>query len=156
MKTFPKGGVHPPENKLTASSAIQKLIVSGSVTIPVSQHLGAAATVIVNKGDFIKTGQLIATANGFVSANIHSSVSGKVSRIDNIPDCAGFKQSAVTIDIEGDDWIDTIDISDKLIKDIQLSPDEILKKIRESGIVGMGGASFPSHVKLTVPEGKKC
>jgi electron transport complex protein RnfC len=156
LKTFPKGGVHPPENKLTAASAIQELAVSGSVTIPVSQHLGAPATIIVNKGDTVKTGQLIASANGFVSAGIHSSVSGKVTKIDEIEDCTGFKQTAITIEVEGDEWIDTIDRSSEVCRDIKLSASEIKKKIMESGIVGMGGASFPSHVKLTIPEGKEC
>lgn len=84
MKTFPIGGVHPPENKITAGSKIQKLAVPESVIIPVSQHIGAPAIVSVNKGDTVKVGQIIATFKGFVSVNIHSSVSGKVNKIDKI------------------------------------------------------------------------
>ncbi len=112
--------------------------------------------IIVNKGDLVKAGQLIATAKGFVSANIHSSVSGKVNKIDSIADSTGYKQAAVIIDVEGDEWIDSIDRSDDIKKEIFLSSEDIIKKCLESGIVGMGGATFPSHVKLTVPSGKKC
>jgi electron transport complex protein RnfC len=155
LKTFPKGGIHPPENKLTANMAIRYLPIPESVTIPVSQHIGAPATTIVNKGDYVKTGQVIATSKGFVSSNVHSSVSGKVTKIDSIVDTTGYKQTAVFIDVEGDEWIDTIDRSGEIVVEIKLSPGEIIKKCLESGIVGMGGATFPSHVKLTVPEGKK-
>jgi electron transport complex protein RnfC len=155
LKTFPKGGIHPPENKLTANMAIRYLPIPESVTIPVSQHIGAPATTIVNKGDYVKTGQVIATSKGFVSSNVHSSVSGKVTKIDSIVDTTGYKQTAVFIDVEGDEWIDTIDRSGEIVVEIKVSPGEITKKCLESGIVGMGGATFPSHVKLTVPEGKK-
>ncbi|MDQ1296180.1 MAG: H+/Na+-translocating ferredoxin:NAD+ oxidoreductase subunit [Bacteroidota bacterium] len=156
MKTFPVGGVHPPENKLTAGIAIQYLPLPAGVAIPVSQHIGSPANVIVNKGDSVKTGQIIAESKGFVSANIHSSVSGKVNKIDTVIDSTGFRQNAVFIDVEGDEWISTIDRSGEIITEIKLSPGEIIKKCLESGIVGLGGATFPSHVKLTVPAGKKC
>ncbi|HNW57245.1 MAG TPA: RnfABCDGE type electron transport complex subunit C, partial [Bacteroidales bacterium] len=156
LKTFPSGGIHPPENKLTANIQIGHLPVPESVTIPLSQHIGAPATLIVNKGDYVKTGQLIATAKGFVSSNIHSSVSGKVNKIDTIIDTSGYRQPAVFIDVEGDEWIETIDKSDKIVRDITLSPEDIKKRLLDSGIVGMGGATFPSHVKLAVPEGKRC
>lgn len=156
MKTFPVGGIHPSENKLTAGSKIIYLPVPESVTIPVSQHIGAPATVIVNKGDNVKTGQPIATSKGFVSSNIHSSVSGKVTKIDSVADASGYKQTAVFIDVEGDEWIESIDRSNTIDRNIKLTPAEISKRCLDSGIVGMGGATFPSHVKLAVPEGKKC
>lgn len=156
MKTFPSGGIHPPENKLTANIPIGYLPVPGNVVIPVSQHIGAPATGIVKKGDYVKTGQLIATGNGFVSSNTHSSVSGKVSKIDTIFDTTGYRQPAVFIEVEGDEWIGTIDRTSNIVREITLSPDEIKKRCFESGIVGLGGATFPSHVKLSVPEGKKC
>ncbi len=156
MKTFPLGGVHPPENKLTAGNKIQKLDIPASVAIPVSQHIGTPATVVVNKGDIVKTGQVIAMYKGFVSVNIHSSVSGKVNKVDSLVDTSGYKQTAVFIDVTGDEWLETIDRSDELITDIKLSSEEIIKRCQESGIVGLGGATFPSHVKLTVPAGKKC
>ena len=153
MKTFPIGGVHPPENKITAGSKIQKLAVPESVVIPVSQHIGAPAIVSVNKGDTVKVGQIIATFKGFVSVNIHSSVSGKVNKIDTVIDSSGYKQTAVLIDVEGDEWLETIDRTDELKTEIRLSAEEIIKKCQESGIVGLGGATF-LHVKLTIPAGK--
>jgi electron transport complex protein RnfC len=156
LKTFATGGVHPPENKLTAALPIEYLPVPESVIIPVAQHIGSPAVPVVNKGDYVKTGQLIATGKGFISANIHSSVSGKINRIDLAIDGTGFKQTAIFIDVEGDEWIDTIDQSKEISREIKLSSEEIVKRCFESGIVGMGGATFPSHVKLTVPSGKKC
>jgi electron transport complex protein RnfC len=156
LKTFPVGGVHPPENKLTAGIVIQYLQLPASVAIPVSQHIGEPAVVIVGKGDRVKTGQVIAKSKGFVSSNIHSSVSGKVNKIDMAIDPTGFRQTAVFIDTEGDEWLDTINRSDEIIAEVKLSPEEIIKKCLESGIVGLGGATFPSHVKLTLPAGKRC
>jgi electron transport complex protein RnfC len=156
LKTFPIGGVHPPENKLTANIPIEYLPVPESVVIPVSQHIGSPAVPVVNKGDQVKTGQLLAAAKGFVSANIHSSVSGKVSRIDTAADSSGFKQTSVFIDVEGDVWVDTIDKDETIKMEVILSPEEIIKRCLDSGIVGLGGATFPSHVKLTIPTGKKC
>lgn len=156
LKTFPIGGVHPPENKLTAGSKIQKLDIPATVAIPISQHIGAPATVSVNKGDSVKAGQVIATSKGFVSVNIHSSVSGKVNKVDTLIDTSGYKQTAIFIDTQGDEWLETIDRTDELKTEIKLSSEEIIKKCQESGIVGLGGATFPSHVKLTVPAGKKC
>ncbi len=156
LKTFPKGGVHPPENKITADIPIEYLPLPESVTIPLSQHIGTPSIPAVNKGDSVKTGQVIATGKGFVSANIHSSVSGKVNRIDFALDSTGYKQTAVFIDVEGDEWIGTIDRSKEINKEVKLSSEDIIKRCFESGIVGLGGATFPSHVKLTVPSGKKC
>lgn len=156
LKTFPSGGIHPQENKITSGRAIASLPVPGTVAIPVSQHIGAPATVIVNKGDLVRVGQLIASGKGFVTANVHSSVSGKVNRIDTIIDTSGYKQSAVFIDVEGDEWIETIDKSSEINREIKLSHEEIIKRCQDSGIVGLGGATFPSHVKLSVPEGKSC
>lgn len=156
LKTFPIGGVHPPENKITAKSSIQYLPVPESVIIPLSQHIGAPAAAVVNKGDHVKAGQVIAASKGFISANIHSSVSGKVNKIDQVVDGTGFKQSAVFIDVEGDEWIELIDRSNEIIQNIKLSSEDIINRCLESGIVGLGGATFPSHVKLTIPSGKKC
>lgn len=156
LKTFPVGGIHPPDDKLTAKTVIKYLLIPESVTIPVSQHIGAPAETIVNKGDYVKTGQIIAAGKGFVSSNIHSSVSGKINKIDTIVDTTGYKQTAVIIDVIDDEWIETIDRSNDLVTEIKLTAEEITKRCLESGIVGLGGATFPSHVKLTVPAGKKC
>lgn len=155
LKTFKIGGVHPPENKLTAGEKIQKLPVPEQVVIPLGQHIGAPATPIVQKGDHVKAGQLIATANGFVSANVHSSVSGTVVAVDNYTDAAGLSKPAITIKTEGEEWIEEIDLSEKTEHNITYSKEEILKAITAAGIVGMGGATFPTHVKLSPPPGTK-
>lgn len=155
LKTFKIGGVHPPENKLSASEKIQVLPVPEQVIIPLSQHIGAPATPVVQKGDTVKAGQLIAQASGFVSANIHSSVSGTVISIDNVTDAAGLSKPAITIKVEGDEWMPEIDRSEKTEHNINLSKEEIVKAIAAAGIVGMGGATFPTQVKLTPPPGNK-
>jgi electron transport complex protein RnfC len=110
--------------------------------------------VLVNRGDQVRVGQLIAGAEGFVSANIHSSVSGKVLKVDRFMDSSGYRKMAVQIQVEGDEWVDTIDRSDDLVRNTVLPAEDIRKKIMEAGIVGLGGATFPTHVKLTVPRGK--
>jgi electron transport complex protein RnfC len=156
LKTFPSGGIHPPEIKLSGCAPILVLPVPENVTIPFSQHIGTPSVPVVNKGDYVKAGQLIAAGQGFVSSNIHSSVSGRINKIDSIIDATGYRQSAIFIDVEGDEWLDSIDRSIVIDKEIKHSGEEIINKCRESGIVGMGGAAFPSHVKLTIPSGKKC
>ena len=155
LKTFSIGGIHPAGNKLSAGSKIKELSLSEKVSVPVSQHLGAPSKVVVNKGDEIKVGQVLAQGDGFVSANVHSPFSGKVEKIDKVLDSSGYRRDAVIINVEGDVWIDTIDRSADLNKECNLSSEEIIKKISDSGIVGLGGATFPSHVKLSVPRGKK-
>lgn len=156
FKTFPKGGIHPPENKLTADKPIVVLPLPPQVTVPVSQHIGAPATPTVEKGAAVKAGQVIAQAKGFVSANIHSPVSGKVSKIDTLVDTTGYKQTAVVIDVEGDEWVETIDRSEVLAKEITMTREQIIERCQQSGLVGLGGATFPTHIKMTVPAGKKC
>lgn len=155
LKTFRIGGVHPPENKLSAEGKIQVLSLPEQVIIPLSQHIGAPATPIVQKGDTVKAGQLIAQAAGFVSANIHSSVSGTVVSVDNVTDAAGLSKPAITIKVEGDEWEEGIDRTEKIEHNITLSKEEIIKAIAAAGIVGMGGATFPTQVKLTPPPGNK-
>jgi electron transport complex protein RnfC len=156
LKTFSLGGIHPPENKFSAGKKIEDLPVPSKVAIPIAQHIGAPATPIVKKGDTVKVGTLIAKASGFVSANIHSSVSGEVAKIDEIIDASGYKKQAIIINVKGDEWEKAIDQSPELIKDTNNTPEEIMRKIADAGIVGLGGATFPSHVKLSVPPGKKC
>ncbi len=153
-KTFRIGGVHPPENKISKAKAIVEFPIPETVVIPLSQHIGAPAVACVAKGDVVKVGQIIATAGGFVSSNIHSSVSGKVTSIDAVLDGGGVRKPAITIKVEGDEWAEGIDLSTDLVTECSLTPAEIIKKIAEAGIVGMGGATFPTQVKLSVPEGK--
>ncbi len=155
MKTFKLGGVHPPENKLSAQAAIETIELPKQVIVPIGQHLGAPATPVVAKGDEVKVGQLLAKASGFISANIHSPVSGKVFKIDNVYDSSGYRKPSIIINVVGDEWVETIDRSTDIDANIKLSAKEITDKINEMGIVGLGGATFPSFVKLMVPEGKK-
>ena len=155
LHTFPKGGVHPAENKLSAEEGIKTLPLPKTVNIPLSQHIGAPAEVLVNRGDIIKAGEIIGKSRGFVSSNIHSSVSGKVAKADKTLDSSGYKRISITIEVDGDQWLPEIDQSNNLKKEITVSAEEIVKKTLEAGVVGMGGATFPSHVKLSVPRGKK-
>jgi electron transport complex protein RnfC len=154
LKTFSRGGVHPPEHKLTSGRAIVELPPPEIAVIPVTQHLGGPAKVVVERGDHVMVGQMIAQAEGFVSTNIHSSVSGKVLKVDLFMDSSGYRRMAVQIQVEGDQWLETIDRSDDLVRNSVLPGEDIRKKILEAGIVGLGGATFPSHVKLMVPKGK--
>lgn len=155
LRTFRIGGIHPPENKLSAGKKIETLALPKQVIIPLGQHIGAPAQALVKKGDLVKVGTLLAKAGGFVSANIHSSVSGKVNKIDNVLDASGYKKPAIYIDVEGDEWEESIDRSEDLVKECSLSPKEIIDKIAQAGIVGLGGATFPTHVKLMPPPGSK-
>jgi len=155
LKTFRKGGVHPAENKISSGSSILDLPVPGLVTVHLSQHLGVPAQPVVDKGDSVRTGQLIAKSAGFVSANIHSPVSGTVQKIEPVPDITGYPKMAIVIEVRGDEWIETIDRTDTIVRPDKLSREEIIARISEMGVVGMGGATFPSHVKVSVPKGKK-
>lgn len=155
MKTFPIGGVHPSANKLSSAKAIEVLPLPEVVTIPLAQHIGAPAVAKVAKGDKVLTGQLIAEAGSFMSANIHSPISGTVTAVDLVANGQGLRQMMITIKREGDDWAEGIDRSETLVKECSLSAQEIIARIKQAGIVGMGGATFPTHVKLSIPAGKK-
>ena len=156
LKTFKLGGVHPPENKLSAHVPIQELPLPKQVSIHMAHHLGAPSVPVVNKGDKVKVGTLIGQkGQAFISANIHSSVSGTVVKVDDVLGGSGYKSPAVIINVEGDEWEDSIDRSKDLVEDIKLSPEEIVKKIEEMGIVGLGGATFPTHIKYMVSEQRK-
>ena len=154
LKTFKLGGVHPPENKISKDAPIEVLGLPKQVSIPLSQHIGAPAKCLVKKGDKVKVGTLIGEASSFISANIHSSVSGTVFKIEKVVDTSGYKKQAVIINVENDEWEESIDKSTELKKEITASKEEIVQKIKESGIVGLGGATFPTHVKYMFPKGK--
>ena len=127
-----------------------------TVYISVAQHIGAPAKPIVAVGDKVKVGQPIAEPGGFVSAFIHSSVSGTVKSIGPRKDLAGNMQTCIEIAVEGDEWAEGIDTTDTLITEIPEDNKAILDKIRLGGVVGLGGATFPTHVKLAPPPGSKC
>lgn len=154
LKKFKLGGIHPKDNKISNDVAIENMPIPEIVYIPISQHIGAPAEVVVKSGDKVLVGDIIAKAAGFVSSNIHSSVSGTVKSIDSIPGPSGLKQTVVTIIVDGDTWNESIDRSTTLVKECKLQQNEIIQKITEAGIVGLGGATFPTQVKLMVPKGK--
>ena len=158
MKTFRIGGVHPAENKLSAAEPIKVAELPKVAVYPMGQHIGAPAKPVVQKGDKVKVGTMIAEAGGFVSAPIFSGVSGTVLKVDTIVDASGYAKPAVYITVEGDEWEESIDRSETLVtlKDKpELTPEEIVNKIKAAGVVGMGGACFPTHVKLCPPPGAK-
>lgn len=155
LKTFPLGGVHPDDCKFTAQKAIVSIPVPERVYIPVSQSLGAPSVPVVNKGDKVKTGQLIAKGEAFISSNIHSSVTGEVEKIEDWIDTSGYKRKTIIIKTEPDVWEDGIDLSSEIKREITLSKEEIIQRIKDKGIVGLGGATFPTHVKVSIPQGKK-
>ncbi len=121
---------------------------------PLSQHIGAPTKPVVAKGDKVKVGTLIAEAGGFVSAPIYSSVSGTVFKVDTAIDATGYRVPAIIINVEGDEWEESIDRSDKLETlgaHPELTPEEIVERIKVAGVTGMGGAGFPTFIKLCPP-----
>lgn len=154
FKTFRMGGVHPPEGKITSGKAIETFPIGTEMVFMASQHLGAPSEVLVAKGDKVLVGQPIAKATGFVSAQLHSSVSGTVTKIDKVVDASGYPKPAIYITVEGDEWMPEIDRSETLVRECNRDPKAIIDLVSQAGIVGMGGATFPAHVKLSVPPGK--
>ncbi len=155
MKTFKMGGVHPEENKISNDAAIQVIPVGAQMVVLMNQHLGAPATPIVQKGDKVKVGQLIGEAQAFMCANVHSPVSGTVAKVEPVKDAFGLLKPAVHITVEGDEWMETIDRTPDIKRECTLEPAAVVAKLKEMGIVGLGGATFPAHIKYSVPEGKK-
>ena len=154
LKTFRIGGVHPEENKLTSNCPTQVAPLPKQAIFPLSQHIGAPAKPVVSKGDKVRVGTLLAEAGGFVSAPIHSSVSGTVLKIDSAVDATGYRKPVIVVSVEGDEWEESIDRSNKLETldaHPELTPEEIVERVKQAGITGMGGAGFPTHVKLCPP-----
>jgi len=149
-----KGGVHPPEKKkATEKLPIGTLPAPEVLVVPLSQHIGAPAKAVVEKGESVKKGQLLGDAAGFVSARIHSPVSGKVKGLTSCLHPLGMKVEAVEIENDGrEEWVEGANAERPDVG--TLSPDDIRKIIQEAGIVGMGGATFPTHVKLSPPQTK--
>lgn len=152
-KSFP-GGVHPSEEKeLTRNKPITVLPWTGLVVVPFSQHTGQPAQPLVKPGDFVKTGDLIGQAQGFISANIHAPVTGTVIKVEPRLTITGEEILSAVIETKTPE-----ELSEKIqpFQPIEkLSPTEIIEIIKGAGIVGLGGAAFPTHVKLTPPPGKK-
>ena len=156
MKTFHIGGVHPHDNKIySAHQPITECPLPEKAIIPLVQHIGAPAQPVVEKGQKVKVGELLAKAGGFVSANIHSPFSGTITKIDSTIDAWGMRMPAIFMDVEGNEWLETIDRTPDVVREFNLEPKEIIDCIAEAGIVGLGGACFPTQVKLMPPPGKK-
>ena len=153
-KTFKIGGVHPHDNKISAEAAIEIFPAIETAYVSMAQHLGAPATPVVAVGDKVKVGQVIAEPSGFISGYVHSPVSGTVKAVAPRADIAGNLVPHVEITVEGDEWMEDIDRSETIVKDIPYTPEEIIAKVKAAGIVGLGGASFPTHVKLAPPKDK--
>ena len=156
IRTFRIGGIHPEENKLTHEVPTQVAPLPKQAVFPLSQHIGAPAKPVVAKGDVVKVGTLLAEAGGFVSAPIYSSVSGKVAKIDSAFDASGYRKPAIIVSVEGDEWEESIDRSEDLVKiedRPELTPESIVESIKKAGVTGMGGAGFPTFIKLCPPSG---
>lgn len=154
LHTFSIGGVHPAENKITAEIPTVAAALPEVAVFPLSQHIGAPAKPVVSRGDRVRVGTLLAEAGGFVSAPIFSSVSGTVQKIDTVIDATGYHRLAIFVKTDGDEWEPTIDRSSTLEK-VELHPEltseEIIHRVQEAGITGMGGAGFPTFIKLMPP-----
>ncbi|MBW6515459.1 MAG: electron transport complex subunit RsxC [Candidatus Cloacimonetes bacterium] len=152
LKTFP-GGIHSDDFKrYSKNSPIELFLIPERVVIPLSQHIGAPSKPIVKVGDSVKTGQLICEAGGFVSIPMHASITGKVTKIGRFPHPIGNMQYAIEIIGNGtDEWVELVDDENFM----ELSVEEMRNRISDAGICGMGGAGFPTHVKLSPPPDKK-
>ena len=147
-----KGGVHPYDGKeLSKNSPVVKYLPKGDMVYPLSQHIGAPAAPVVQKGDHVLAGQKIADAAGFVSSPIHASVSGTVKGIE--PRLTATGSTVNSIIIENDQQYESVEFTPARLED--LSKEEILARIKEGGVVGMGGAGFPTQVKLAPKEPDK-
>ena len=153
LPTFKKG-IHPKDNKAyTNQKAIEILSLPDEVFIPLQQHIGVSGEVLVEKGEEVKTGQVIGKSDKFVSSPVHASVTGKVKAIDRFLHPLGMKVTMIQITrtAEEDDW-QTLTAPEDWNK---TSVDDLRNLIWKAGIVGMGGAAFPTHVKLAPPREKK-
>lgn len=151
MRTF-KGGVHPADEKhLTENSAFEIFPSPSEIILPLNQHIGAKSNAIVKKGDIVKRGQLVAEPGGFVSAPIHSSINGVVASVGKEPTASGFPSEAIIIKANQENeelYMTPLNIN-------SLSSEEIIERVKNAGIVGQGGAAFPTSIKLTPPKDKK-
>ncbi|MFW5727249.1 MAG: electron transport complex subunit RsxC [Spirochaetia bacterium] len=154
VKTYPKGGVHPPDNKgLSSQQPIKSALIPQTLVVPLSQHLGKPAEIQVEVGDEVREGMILGKASGFISSPVHSPIPGKVKEIKDVYLHNGLKSKAVVIEMEGE--FDRLGKQQEKREWNHLSDKELLEIISENGIVGLGGATFPSHVKFSIPKGKK-
>ncbi len=153
-KTFSIGGLSLPKNKISRNAPITPAGLPEYVYIPLKQHIGAPAKILVSKGDAVKVGTLLADADGIISSDVHSSVSGIIEKIEETKTDIGYHEVMFTIKVQGDEHEPSIDTSKDINPQITATNEEIIQKIRAAGIVGMGGAGFPTPVKTSIPSGK--
>jgi len=146
--TFSMGGVHPNDSKIARDRKIEVLPIPETVYVSVAQSLGAPSKPVVAVGDKVKTGQIIAEPGGFISAYIHAPASGTVKSVGPRKDLAGNNVTHIEIAVEGDEWAEGIDLSTDLVTEIPEDVPAMLDKVKMNGVVGLGGATFPTHVKL--------
>lgn len=152
LSTFSKGGVHPADRKeLTCTKEIVRLAVPAQLTVPFSQHLGVPAKALVAKGDVVKKGQRIAEAAGFISADIHAPAAGTIKDIVSIYLPNGSASQAAVIEVDPQGESESYEALDWQIA----TAAQMISRVKELGLVGMGGATFPLNVKLSIPKGKK-
>ena len=153
-KTYPKGGVHPPDRKRASSDQpFKNALIPQTLVVPLSQHLGKPADLVVEAGDEVREGMLIGKASGFISASVHSPVPGTVKEIRDVYLPNGLQSKAVVIEMQGE--FDRSGKEQQKQEWKHLSEKELIDIITENGIVGLGGATFPTNVKLSIPKGKK-
>ncbi len=154
MKDSFKHGVHPPENKEeTNKLPIRQFSFAPLIILPMQQHIGAPSKIIVREGQEVARGQLLAVADGYMSVPMHSPVSGTIRKISKVPVISGQMTEGIYLEpfpSSGQEVLEGSPVS------LDASPEQILKGIQDAGIVGLGGAAFPTHVKLKIPDGKSC
>ena len=155
FSTFARGGIHPPEGKgATSNKPIRNAPLPAIAVVPFSQHIGAPAKPLVEPGDHVEEAQLIGEPAGFVSASVHSPIPGTVTEIKSLYLPSGISTTAAVIELDGEfsrlgKPVRTRDWS-------EMGKDEILEILKQHGVVGQGGATFPSHVKFSIPKGRTC
>ena len=153
--TFPIGGIHPQDAKFSRGCATEVLPLPPVVYVSMAQHLGAPAVPCVAAGDNVKVGTVIGEPAGFISAYVHSPVSGTVKSVGPRKDMLGNNVTHVEITVEGDEWEEGIDRTPDIVSEIPTDRNAVLEKIKMGGVVGLGGATFPAHVKLNPAPGSK-
>lgn len=152
LRTFPKGGIHPYERKeATRSKAIWNAVIPSECIVPLQQHIGGPAEAVVSEGESVREGMLLGKASGFVSANVHSPIPGTVKEIREIFLPNGVRSKAIVIALEGE--FDRLGKNSEPRDFSSFTSEQLLTAIRDAGIVGMGGATFPTHVKYSLPKG---
>lgn len=155
LKTFAIGGIHPDKHKITTDSPIIDAGLPETVYIPVKQHIGSPAKIMVKKGDRVKVGTLLADADGIVSSDVHSSVSGEVVKVEAVEGEFGYLEDMITIKVEGDEFEESIDRSTEINREIPFSPEEIVAKFAKPASSAWAAPVIPRPSRRNCPKAKK-